>query len=123
MNSFTPMIVTPPGRRCSRLWRNVGLFGWCTAFNIGILAFSAIAVVFMKDFAVKIHSSMFGIDPTNLLSTYLQYLGNYKIATLSLGAHTIKAKLPEDQEIPAEQAFITFPPERTKLYADGRLVA
>ena len=58
------------------------LLGWCTAINIGILAFSAIAVVFMKDFAVKIHSSMFGIDPTNLPSTYFQYLGNYKIAII-----------------------------------------
>ena len=50
-------------------------------------------------------------------------LGNFKIATLALGAHTIKAKLPEDQEIPGETAFLSFPPERTKLYAGGRLVA
>jgi glycerol transport system ATP-binding protein len=50
-------------------------------------------------------------------------LGNYKIATLALGAHTIKAKLPEDQELPGETAFLNFPPERTKLYAGGRLVA
>ena len=49
-------------------------------------------------------------------------LGNFKIATLALGAHTIKAKLPEDQGVPGEKAFLTFPPERTKLYADGRLV-
>ncbi len=50
-------------------------------------------------------------------------LGNFKIATLGLGAHTIKAKLPEDQELPGETAFLNFPPERTKLYAGGRLVA
>jgi glycerol transport system ATP-binding protein len=49
-------------------------------------------------------------------------LGNFKIATLALGAHTVKAKLPEDQGVPGETAFLTFPPERTKLYADGRLV-
>jgi glycerol transport system ATP-binding protein len=49
-------------------------------------------------------------------------LGNFKIATLGLGAQTLKAKLPEDSELPGEQAFVSFPPERTKLYADGRLI-
>ncbi len=49
-------------------------------------------------------------------------LGNFKIATLGLGAQTLKAKLPEDGEVPGEQAFVSFPPERTKLYADGRLI-
>jgi len=49
-------------------------------------------------------------------------LGNFKIATLGLGAKTLKAKLPEDAVVPGEQAFVNFPPERTKLYADGRLI-
>ena len=49
-------------------------------------------------------------------------LGNFKIATLGLGGQTLKAKVPEDSEVPGEQAFVCFPPERTKLYADGLLI-
>ncbi len=49
-------------------------------------------------------------------------LGNFKIATLGLGAQTLKAKVPEDSEVPSERAFVAFPPERTKLYADGDLI-
>ena len=60
------------------------LLGWCSVINIGVLIFSALAVVALKDAIVKIHSSMFGVDPTNLPSTYFQYLGNYKIAIIVL---------------------------------------
>jgi glycerol transport system ATP-binding protein len=49
-------------------------------------------------------------------------LGNYKIVTVSLGKLALKVKVPEDQEIPGEWAYLKFPPERTKVYADGRLV-
>ncbi len=59
-------------------------FGWCSAINIGVLAFSALALVLLKDVAIKIHSSMFRIEPADLSATYFQYLGNYKIAILVL---------------------------------------
>jgi glycerol transport system ATP-binding protein len=49
-------------------------------------------------------------------------LGNFKIVTVRLGGHTLKVKLPEDQEIPGTSGFLTFTPELTKLYADGRLI-
>ncbi len=49
-------------------------------------------------------------------------LGNYKLVTARLGPHTIKAKLDEDAEVPAEAAHLTFAPARTLLYADGRLI-
>ncbi len=60
------------------------LLGWCSVINIGVLAFSAIAIVSLKGVAVRIHSAMFQVDPSNLPSTYFQYLGNYKIAVLVL---------------------------------------
>jgi hypothetical protein len=60
------------------------LLGWCSVINIGVLALSGLVVVALKDVNVKIHSGMFGVDPTNLPSTYFQYLGNYKIAIIVL---------------------------------------
>ena len=50
-------------------------------------------------------------------------LGNYKIATVQLGAHSMKVKVPEDQSVPTGKGFLSFIPELTKLYADGRLIA
>ncbi|MFQ5468514.1 MAG: ABC transporter ATP-binding protein, partial [Kiloniellaceae bacterium] len=49
-------------------------------------------------------------------------LGAFKIVTARLGGQAIKIKVSPGAEIPAEHGFLTFPPERTKLYADGRLV-
>lgn len=57
-------------------------FGWCSVINIGVLVFSTIALVAMKGPVSSIHSKLFGIDQANLPSTYLQYLGSYKIAIL-----------------------------------------
>ena len=50
-------------------------------------------------------------------------LGNFKIVTARLGRHMLKAKLPEDDAVPGDHGWLTFPPDRTRLYADGRLVA
>ena len=53
-------------------------------------------------------------------------LGNFKIVTVVLAGQTLKAKLPEDQDVGqgggGEEVYLGFPIERTKLYADGRLV-
>jgi hypothetical protein len=55
-------------------------FGWCSVINIGVLAFSTIAILVMQGPLSSIHSKMFGVNPSNLPSTYFQYLGSYKIA-------------------------------------------
>ena len=49
--------------------------------------------------------------------------GSYKILTLMLNAHTLRARIPEGHPVPQSQAWLTFPPQRTKLFADERLVA
>ncbi|WP_026873206.1 ABC transporter ATP-binding protein [Inquilinus limosus] len=54
--------------------------------------------------------------------TAVEDLGTHLIVTLRLGAATVKAKLPEGRGVPAGTAHLRFPPERTLLYADGRLV-
>ncbi len=49
-------------------------------------------------------------------------LVNFKIVTVRLGERTLKVKVPEDKEVPTEHGYLSFAPELTKLYADGRLV-
>jgi glycerol transport system ATP-binding protein len=48
--------------------------------------------------------------------------GSCKIVTLALGGHLLRARLPEDQRPPQQTAWLRFPPEWTRLFADGRLV-
>ncbi|MGI9500571.1 MAG: ABC transporter ATP-binding protein [Geminicoccaceae bacterium] len=50
-------------------------------------------------------------------------LGNYKIVRVKLGPEELAIKLPEEQPVPSEQAFVGFPPRWTKIYANDRLVA
>ncbi|HEY9347645.1 MAG TPA: TOBE domain-containing protein, partial [Inquilinus sp.] len=54
--------------------------------------------------------------------TGVEDLGTYLIVTLRLGAATVKAKLAEGRGVPVDTAHLRFPPDRTLLYADGRLV-
>ena len=61
----------------------------------------------------------------NALPAYVKSfedLGSYKIAAILLEGKTLYARLPEDVPLATGNAWIFFPPQRTKLYADGRLV-
>ena len=58
--------------------------GWWSVINIAILLFSTLMMIIMRDLAVRIHSRLFRVDPEALPMTYLQYLGNYKIAIIIL---------------------------------------
>ena len=48
--------------------------------------------------------------------------GNCKIATLRLNGSTLRARLPEEMPTPGEETWLVFPPQYTKMYADGRLL-
>jgi len=52
----------------------------------------------------------------------IQDQGSFKILTLGLEDHVLQARLPEEQPPPSDKAWVTFPADRTKLYADERLV-
>lgn len=59
--------------------------------------------------------------PADLLA--VRDLGNFKLVTARLGPHLLSAKLDEDAPVPAKgRVWLTLPPDRTMLYADGRLV-
>jgi len=53
----------------------------------------------------------------------VQDQGSFKILTVNMAGHTLRARLPEGQTVPANEAWLRFPPQWTKLYADGRLVS
>jgi glycerol transport system ATP-binding protein len=48
--------------------------------------------------------------------------GSFKILSTTLAGHTIRARVPEEHPVPESQAWLKFPPLRTKLFADERLV-
>jgi len=58
--------------------------GWCTVINFGVLIFSSIALVVVREPITRIHAKMFGMKESGLSTVYFQYLGNYKIAILVL---------------------------------------
>jgi glycerol transport system ATP-binding protein len=48
--------------------------------------------------------------------------GSFKVVTVHLAGHTLRARLPEGQAVPENNAWIRFPTQWTKLFADERLV-
>ncbi len=59
-------------------------FGWCFILNIGVLLFSTLMLMLMKNTISKLHSKMFGVDECHLPELYFQYLAHFKIATIVL---------------------------------------
>ena len=49
-------------------------------------------------------------------------LGTYKILTLRLQGHVLKARLPEDQPVPRNEAWVGFPEQWLMLYSNDLLV-
>ena len=48
--------------------------------------------------------------------------GSHKIVSLSLAGTALRAKVPEDQLVPSDKVWLVFPPQWTRLFADGWLV-
>jgi glycerol transport system ATP-binding protein len=48
--------------------------------------------------------------------------GSHKIAILMMADKTLLAMLPEGKPIPEEEAWLVFPPQWIRLFADGRLI-
>ena len=56
-----------------------GFFFWCMLVNIGIYAFTAIAVLVLRDFVCKIHKKLFGLDKETVSKSIQKYLATYKL--------------------------------------------
>ena len=49
--------------------------------------------------------------------------GSFKILTVKLAGHTLRARLPEEKSVTQSDVWLRFPPRWTKLFTDGRLVS
>jgi len=61
-----------------------------------------------------------GAVPVEIQS--VEDLGNFKILTAQLGQEQLMVKISEDMDITPGVAWLAFPPERTRLYADNQAV-
>ena len=52
----------------------------------------------------------------------VQDQGSFKILTVNMAGHTLRTRLPEEQAVPSNEAWLRFPKRWTKLFVDGRLV-
>ncbi|TWC33577.1 carbohydrate ABC transporter ATP-binding protein (CUT1 family) [Pseudomonas sp. SJZ079] len=53
---------------------------------------------------------------------HVEDLGTYKILTLRLDGQLLKVRLQEDQPVPQQQVYLSFPAQWLMLYADDYLV-
>ena len=49
----------------------------------------------------------------------IENLGTYQIATAQISEQVVKAKILEDQSVTIGPGWLTFPPQRTRLYLNG----
>ncbi len=61
-----------------------------------------------------------GSLPARILAVEDQ--GSFRVVTLELVGNTVHARLREDQPIPDDKAWLTFPKEWIRLFSDGRLL-
>lgn len=61
-------------------WTHV--FGWMTVLNTGLLLFATLMLWIMRDWAARIHSSMFDMAEVDVKSAYFDYLSRYKTLVL-----------------------------------------
>lgn len=57
-------------------------FGWCAIINMGLLTFSSILLIIMRDKVSRLHAKMFTLNEQDINKEYFHYLGQYKVATL-----------------------------------------
>ena len=54
-------------------------FFWCMVVNTGVYAFTAIAVLVLRDLICRIHKRLFGFDEETVLKSIQNYLANFKL--------------------------------------------
>ncbi len=54
--------------------------------------------------------------------THVEDFGSSKIVTAAAGDHTVKVRFSEEEEVRGETGWLVFPPERSLLYRDSRLL-
>ena len=62
-------------------------------------------------------------EATRATVSMIEDQGAYKIMTLKLSGHTLRARLAEGKPVPQDAAWVVFPPQWTRIFADGRLIS
>ena len=55
------------------------LLKWMTIINIGLLVFSVLLIMLLKNFVAKMHSKLFGIKQDQVAIVAYSYLGIFKV--------------------------------------------
>ena len=55
--------------------------GWCAVINIVLLFVAFVMIVLLRDFTMKVHSALLGVEKTQLPAIYMEWLGRYKTMT------------------------------------------
>ncbi len=50
-------------------------------------------------------------------------LGDRRLVTVALGDHPLVVRVPEGARVPADSAFLRFPPQHVCLYREGQLIS
>lgn len=70
---------------------------------------------------LQVHNTeLAGAVPVSVKS--LEDRGSSKIATLALNGQTVQARISDEQPAPEEKAWLSFPVQWTRIFADGRLL-
>ena len=59
-------------------------FGWCTVINIGIYLLSVGGLALFRNLAYRMIAGIFAIGEAEVARSSLQYVGNYKLALITL---------------------------------------
>ncbi|GAA6133249.1 hypothetical protein NBRC116188_00380 [Oceaniserpentilla sp. 4NH20-0058] len=55
------------------------IFGYCGLINIGFMMFWFIAVLIARKTIIKMHSTLFAIDETQIIPIHYQLMGMFKL--------------------------------------------
>ena len=58
------------------------IFSWATGINLAIYAFTAIAMLLLRDWMVRIQGAMMGLERADMLRLYANYLAAYKLVLI-----------------------------------------
>ena len=61
----------------------LAMLGWCTLINIAMLTLSTVMLCACRGAISRFHARLFQLDETDLQRIYFQYLGGYKLITLT----------------------------------------
>ncbi len=59
-------------------------FGWSTVINLALMILAVIILIFMHGCISKVHAKFFGLSESDILRSYFQFLGQYKVAIIML---------------------------------------